>query len=530
MKTNKTNNILIKEFISAAERFSDCPALEIKDISYSYKDLYFNSNKIASCILSRSTENNSMVAVLAGKSFVAYSGILGALLASKAYVPLNPRFPLLRCLNMFLTSEADTIIVGNECIDYLEKLLAEINKCVIVILPDTIEIEDLEIKFPQHIFISGNKLTFKENINIKTYPESIAYLLFTSGSTGQPKGVPVSNGNVTSYLNYILKKYDFKESDRFSQTFDLTFDLSVHDLFVCWLSGACLCVPDEDSFFSMSKYINEKNITVWFSVPSQAVLMSKMRLLKNNAFPSLRCSFFCGEPLLSRTAEAWQAAAPNSKILNHYGPTEATIAISFYEWKPSAENDELNGIVSIGEIFPTQDFCIINSKCEIEKPGTKGELCLSGSQVIDGYFKDEVNTSKHFVKIHDKGNKIWYKTGDIVIEAENKNIYFIGRTDSEVKISGYRVNLFEVDHTIAKVADTESVVTIYAGQEKNASNKLFSFIGILANNKINEKTVLNYCKEHLPWYMIPEKVFFINKLPLNENGKINRKRLIEKYL
>ncbi|MCK4361583.1 MAG: AMP-binding protein, partial [Bacteroidales bacterium] len=164
------------------------------------------------------------------------------------------------------------------------------------------------------------------------------------------------------------------------------------------------------------------------------------------------------------------------------------------------------------------------------KPGTKGELCLSGSQVIDGYFKDEVNTSKHFVKIHDKGNKIWYKTGDIVIEAENKNIYFIGRTDSEVKISGYRVNLFEVDHTIAKVADTESVVTICAGQEKNASNKLFSFIGILANNKINEKTVLNYCKEHLPWYMIPEKVFFIDKLPLNENGKIDRKRLIENYL
>jgi amino acid adenylation domain-containing protein len=517
LKTKKTNNILIKEFISAAERFSDCPALEIKDISYSYEELYIFSNKIASCILSRSTENNSMVAVLAAKSFVAYSGILGALMASKAYVPLNPRFPLLRCLNMFLTSEADTII-------------AEINKSVIVILPDTFEAEDLKIKFPQHIFISGNELTFEENINVKTYPESIAYLLFTSGSTGQPKGVPVSNGNVTSYLNYILKKYDFVESDRFSQTFDLTFDLSVHDLFVCWLSGACLCVPDEDSFFSMSKYIKKKNITVWFSVPSHAVLMSKMRLLKNKTFPDLRYSFFCGEPLLSRTAEAWQTTAPNSQIINLYGPTETTIAISFYEWKKNDKNDELNGIVSIGKIFPTQDFCIINSKCEIVKPGTKGELCLSGSQVIDGYFKDEVNTSKHFIKISKKGNKIWYKTGDIVIEAGNKNIYFTGRTDSEVKISGYRVNLFEVDHTIAKVVDTESVVTIYAGQEKNASNKLFSFIGILANNKINEKTVLNYCKEHLPWYMIPEKIFFINKLPLNVNGKINRKRLIEKYL
>ena len=530
MKTNKTNNILIKEFISAADKFSDCPALEIKDISYSYNDLYYNSNKIANYILSRSSKHNSMVAVLSDKSFVAYSGILGALIASKAHVPLNPRFPLFRCKGMFEKSEADTIIVGNECIDYFEKLLAEINKSVIVILPDTTEVEDLKIKFPQHIFISGDELTFEENINIKTYPESIAYLLFTSGSTGQPKGVPVSNNNVTSYLNYITSKYDFFKSDRFSQTFDLTFDLSVHDLFVCWLSGACLCVPDEDSFFSMSKYIKEKNITVWFSVPSQAVLMSKMRLLKNNTFPGLRYSFFCGEPLLSRTAEAWQTAATNSQIINLYGPTEATIAISFYEWKPNAENDELNGIVSIGEIFPTQDFCIINSKCEIVKPGTKGELCLSGSQVIDKYFKDEVNTSKHFVKIHDKGNKTWYKTGDIVIEAGNKNIYFIGRTDSEVKISGYRVNLFEVDHTIAKVADTESVVTIYTGQEKNASNKLFSFIGILANNKINEKTVLNYCKEHLPWYMIPEKVFFIDKLPLNENGKIDRKRLIEKYL
>ena len=205
----KVNNILIKEFISAAEKFSDCPALEIKDISYSYKNLYCHSNKIANCILSRSSKHSSMVAVLAAKSFVAYSGILGALMASKAYVPLNPRFPLLRCLNMFLTSEADTLIVGNECIDYLKKLLAEINKSVIIILPDKFEVEDLKIKFPQHIFVSGNKLTFEENINIKTHPGSIAYLLFTSGSTGQPKGVPVSNGNVTSYLNYILKKYDY---------------------------------------------------------------------------------------------------------------------------------------------------------------------------------------------------------------------------------------------------------------------------------------------------------------------------------
>jgi acyl-CoA synthetase (AMP-forming)/AMP-acid ligase II len=147
LKTNKTNKILIKEFISAAERFSDCPALEIKDISYSYYDLYYNSNKIASCISLRSSEHNTMVAVLAGKSFVAYSGILGALMASKAYVPLNPRFPLLRCLNMFLTSEADTLIVGNECIDYLNKLLQEINKSVIVILPDKTEVEDLKIKY-----------------------------------------------------------------------------------------------------------------------------------------------------------------------------------------------------------------------------------------------------------------------------------------------------------------------------------------------------------------------------------------------
>jgi acyl-coenzyme A synthetase/AMP-(fatty) acid ligase len=351
-------------------------------------------------------------------------------------------------------------------------------------------------------------------IEITSGEEDTAYLLFTSGTTGIPKGVPVSNKNVCAYLDHVMGEWEFREDDKFSHTFDLTFDLSVHDMFVSWLSGACLCVPEDDSPLKIASYIKEQKISIWFSVPSAAVLMNKMRLLKNANFDTIRRSYFCGEPLPSAIASKWQTATGNNPLVNLYGPSEATIAISAYSWG-GEHRKEMNAVVSIGKIFRDQEYILIDTE-QLKIIKDKGELCLGGSQVIQGYLKDEELSAKYFIRVEGAPG-IWYRTGDMAFKDEDDDLYFLGRKDSEVKISGYRVNLLEIEAIVREEVKGEAAAIL-----KQDNQGIVCFVSGLGKD---EKTIMQACKRELPWYMIPERIIFVEEMPLNINGKIDRNKL-----
>ena len=164
-----------------------------------------------------------------------------------------------------------------------------------------------------------------------------------------------------------------------------------------------------------SRFIRDKRLTVWFSVPSVVMMMSRMRMLRPDLFPSLRLSLFCGEALPASAAQAWQYAAPNSRIENLYGPTETTIAISHYTWDTSVDVTQFpNGVVPIGDVFPNHEACIIDPQYRPVDVGLEGELCLSGPQVARCYLNDPERTRERFVTIPGKGASLWYRTGDLV--------------------------------------------------------------------------------------------------------------------
>jgi len=496
------DDILIRRFLLSAELHSSRPALEVQGEAYSYKELLSISSHIAQKILSTSIDDVP-VAILAQRNITAYAGILAALMTGRAYLPLNPRFPISRNLKMIQRSGADTVIVSDEGVN----IPGEMN--IINPVRDNLIIKDAPV-------IEAKGLE-------KIDKNQTAYLLFTSGTTGEPKGVPVSNMNVCAYLDYMLGHYDFDENDRFSQTFDLTFDLSVHDLFVCWLSGACLCIPESDTPFAYPKYINEQQLSVWFSVPSLAVLMDKMRLLRPNYFPGLRWSFFCGEALLEKTVSVWQLAASSSRIVNLYGPSETTIAISAYEWRKD-KNKIKNGIVSIGKVFKDQKYRVLSDRDKAVQAPEQGYLHLSGSQVIASYI-DESDNQHAFKDLGEIENENWYNTGDLVIEDEDHDLLFIGRADHEVKISGYRVNLLAIDDTLRQLSSFNNLATIAVQDEKADAQFMVSFIETRDN--FDEYNLLELCRNELPWYMVPQRIMQIDHLPLNENGKIDRKKLLE---
>jgi non-ribosomal peptide synthetase component F len=226
-----------------------------------------------------------------------------------------------------------------------------------------------------------------------------AYLLFTSGSTGVPKGVAVSQSNAVAYMEYAAKRFGMHSGDRCSQNFDLTFDLSVHDLFTCWDAGQ-RWFPTPSRRSRPATLVDEQRLTCWFSVPSVAMFASKLGLLEPGAFPTLRWSLFCGEALSASLAEAWQQAANNSVLENLYGPTEATIAITYYRWDSETSPAEcVRGLVPIGWPFDGQQVCAVNEDLTPVPVGESGELCLGGSQVTRGYLNDPEKTAKSFVRL-----------------------------------------------------------------------------------------------------------------------------------
>lgn len=487
-------------------KFPDNPALDLDDRQYTYRELYNTAASISQSILELD-DQGPYVAIMADKSFTCFAGILGILLAGKAYLPLNPRFPAARNLYMLEKARARVVVAGENSDDELDLMLENHTEEIFIIFPEGVEMS-------QHSNIVPKIVGAVDP----------AYLLFTSGTTGKPKGVPVSNGNVTSYIEHMQQSFDFGTDDRFTQIFDLTFDLSVHDIFLAWSSGACLCVPKDNSSFAMARFIRDKQPTVWFSVPSVVLLMEKMRLLKPVAFPSIRLSFFCGEALYGHTAKEWKKAVPHSRLVNLYGPTEATIAISQYDLpgNPSEWKSEL-GIISLGKVFTGNSFILKGETSQADH----GELCLSGRQVVNSYFENEEADRDAFFAESVSGEK-YYKTGDIVRIDEEGDLYFLGRKDAEVKISGYRVNLKEIENVISGYESVEQAVVIYETADEQGI--IIAFIQSDNKEKIVEKDLDGFCRQKLPWYMVPGKFIFVEEIPLNVNGKVDVASLKNKYI
>lgn len=515
---------LIHGFHESAARFPARPALFVDGEHLTYRDLQCDAGRIASMILRHQQVSFPLAAVWAYRSRTAYTGVLGVLTAGKGYVPLNPRFPIERTRSMLVLSGCDVLVVGGECLGALPNLLTDMDRPLTVILPEATDAGHLVAAYPQHHFVLAGQVQDADMCSLpEVRPTATAYLLFTSGSTGEPKGVPISHSNVRSYVDYICDRYEVNHHDRFSQHFDQTFDLSVHDMFVCWGRGACLyCVPNK-SVMAPAKFIRDHQLTMWFSVPSVVGLLAKMRLLSPGCFPSLRVSLFCGEPLSGAYAQLWQEAAPTSIVDNLYGPTETTIAITHYRWDRIRSPEEcLNGIVPIGWLFPGQRLRVVDEQGRPVPIGESGELCLSGSQITSGYWNTSQNTGHHFMRSSGDPD-VWYRTGDRVKQDSRDCLYYLGRLDHQVKIRGYRVELQEIEAVLRKACGTEQVVSLAWPVQNGSADGVVAFVAGVQS--LDPDRVIARCSQILPDYMVPKRIYLLDEMPLSSNAKIDRRKL-----
>jgi len=472
----------------------------INELSENFKKIFSNNKSDSVCILSE-------------KNIHCYAAILATILDGRVYVPLNPKFPVEKNKQILNFSESKILLVESKFIKQAKLIVGKDNKkkIFIVILDKNIESNNL-----------------KKNPFKITTSKSICYLLYTSGSTGKPKGVPINNMNLVNYLKNVSEKYRAGTKDKFSHNFDLTFDLSIHDIFFCWMSGSCLYVTPKKHLLNPGYFIRKHNLTMWFSVPSLGLNMLKMKQLKKKAFPSLKQTLFCGEALPQVLVKNWQKAAPNSKIDNLYGPTETTIAILSYRWnQKTSEKECVNEIVPIGTPFKKQKANFIIDKSLKKNTQPIGELCLSGTQIFKGYLKNKKDSNSKLFK--DKDKRIWFKTGDLIKKNSLGNYIYLGRVDRQIKVRGFRVEVQEVENFLRKIIKSNYSAVVGWPLIENSNYSYSGMVAFILNEtKMKNNTILENLKKKLPLYSIPQTIIRLKKFPLNSNGKIDYKKLLSK--
>ena len=510
-------------FRHSAEQCADRPALWVDGQTVSFGELFALASPLAHALIAAGLgAGTARCAVLGSRRLGDFVGILGALLARCIYVPLNARHPPQRLAQIMRDAEAQALVVDHDHLDHARAVLRDTPHPVLVLLADSPAVPDWAAATP-HRFLSRDDLPRPGSENLpRGNSEDGAYLLFTSGSTGAPKGVLVRHRNAMPYLRSVVDRYAPGPDDRCTQLFDLTFDLSVHDMFLAWGAGAALYRVPDNARFAPRDFVRRHALTMWFSVPSTVATMLGLRALRPGDFPSLRLGLFCGEALPKRLALGWAAAAPNAIIENLYGPTEATIALTAWRLPPEErERDALPEVLPIGAPLPGQAALPVTASGMPAGEGEEGELCLAGSQVTDGYWRRPDLTAQRFVRFP-WDERVWYRTGDRVHASRSHGLVFLGRLDRQVKIAGHRVELQEVEAVLHRAADTNAAAIAWPLGPDGLARGIVGFVG---NSPHPDDALLQACRNALPPYAVPSAIRRVSDWPLNNSGKTDHGRL-----
>ena len=502
-------NILHKKFIDIVKKYPDNICLEFEGLKITYKELYEKSYCLAIELQKIGVGRNSKVGLITDKSPSAYLGILAILMAGGTYVVLDPGYPIERLKVISEVANFDLVLFSED--SYLN-VISEIYN---------VSEKILKIDYKNFNYKDNLKLNLTDNVK----PQDLAYIMFTSGSSGVPKGVMVTHENVCTFVDNAINSFGFSYIDKVSGHSSLSFDLSASDIFCSFFSGATLVpvVNDIDKMFP-GNFIKKFKITVWTSVPSVLVYMKQNNEICYDNFSSLRSMIFIGEKLpVSYLIDLINIREANFQIINSYGPTEATVYCAYYLVDKELISKISYDSVPIGMSFGINNYVFIWNKKEnrLCHLGERGEIYISGKQVALGYLNNKNESNLKFIKDPRKNysHLSCFCTGDTAILTD-LGIVFIGRSDTQVKIMGHRVELLEIEKALRELEEVIDAVVSKVTEKNND----FIVASIVASNTkvVSYKYICKALKDKLPIYMIPSKINFVKNLPKNVNGKIDR--------
>ena len=490
-------------FEEQVEKTPDNVAVVFEDKKLTYRELNEKANGLANKLYSIGIKSGDVIGVSLNRSLELLVSICAIFKLGAVYMPMYTEYPKERLTYMLKNSNAKLLITSSK------------NKLH--------NFNDIE----KEIIDSIDDIDYKAKIDlIKNFScGSIAYIIYTSGSTGKPKGVQICNRNLINFV-YAFKEYfdDVSKDDIFLSSTNISFDVSIFELFLPILTGARLVLYTENVIKNISLYcdtiVNNK-ITALYIPPN--ILNEVYEILKNK--PVCINKMLVGvEAIKKSTLNKYLKMLPNLKIINGYGPTETTICCTALDYSLD-ETD--NGIVSIGRPLYNNQIFILSKDKTLQPIGVTGEIYVAGDGVGFGYINDKDKTDLNYVlNTFNTSSSYMYKTGDLAKWNEDGTISFVGRNDSQIKISGHRIELEEINHTINSYPKIEkSFSTTY-----NLGNITGIVSYFTADKDIPIKDLTAFLQSKLADYMVPNFIMQINKFPLTPNGKIDKDKLPKNFL
>ncbi|MFF3437163.1 AMP-binding protein [Streptosporangium sp. NPDC002721] len=491
----ETSHALHSRFLRGLEASPEGVAFRVGGTAVTYAEAHRSALLWAGALLRSTPAPPSAVGVLAVKGATSYVGILAGLFAGVTVVPLQPDFPAARTRQMIEAAGVSALVVDERGAARAAELRA--GGLDVAVLEPGAAAPD-----PAHALARPRPVD----------PSDVAYVLFTSGSTGRPKGVPITHANTAHYFAFLDRRYDFTPGDVFSQTFDLTFDCAMFDLFCAWGAGASVVVVPPHAYRDLPGFLAEQGVTVWFSTPSAISMVRRVGGLGPDALPGLRWSLFAGEALKCADAADWQRAASSSTLENLYGPTELTITITGHRWDPETSPGlGVNGMSPIGAVNDGHDHLLLDAQGAPDPD--EGELWITGPQTTRGYL-DPADDKDRFVE---RDGRTWYNTGDRIRRAPNGELVYLGRADAQVQVQGWRVELAEIDHALCLCEGVEDAVTV-----SGSINGVTELVVFYTGRPSRPADLAARLRDILPPGIIPRHYWHMDELPLNPNRKVDR--------
>jgi amino acid adenylation domain-containing protein len=512
----------------AVEQRGDALAVSLADRTLGYAGLERLSNRIANALVENGCRPGDRVALLLPKEPETIAAMLGTLKAGCAYVPVDLASPAPRAGRIVETADVRVVLVHPIASALLDGIIEEgwITPNVVIgtTAPETVQSDAFRSAFDARTL--GTLADMAPTVIRRG--DDIAHILFTSGSTGLPKGVPITHENVSAFLDWALPTFGIDATDRLSSHPPLHFDLSTFDVYGALTAGAELHLVDPALNLSprgLARFIADAELTQWFSVPSTMTFLASADAVPSGGWPSLERVLFCGEVLPTPVLRHWMACLPHATFTNLYGPTEATIASSYYTFGEAPVDDTAQ--IPIGTACAGEELVVLDDHLMPVDPGVTGDLYIAGVGLSPGYWRDEAKTRAAFVRDPRDPTRRLYKTGDLARIGDDRLVYFLGRIDSQIKSRGYRIELGEIEaalNAIDWVRESAVVAVPSDGFEGVLIGCAFAPQDGADASSVELRAEL---AATLPRYMLPTRWLDLTALPKNPNGKIDRARLRE---
>ena len=536
---------VLQEWVTrAAETRPDARAVIGEDQTLTYGEIETYSNCLANVLRAHGCERGDRVGVLMPKSALAVASFIGVLKAGGAYVPLDPQ-----------VANGGTVAMLRQC-EPRVLLAAGFDPSVLEDLASGNGLGDIRVGWlgdgPAPTDTAFTRADVDgapaEEPAVPVSSDDLAYILFTSGSTGKPKGVPITHASIRAFIEWAVSYFELGPEDRLSGHNALTFDLSTFDIYATFAAGAelhhvpkrALLIPHE-----IAALIEERRLTLWFSVPSQLAYVARFDALKGRDLSSLRHVVWCGDVLTPPTLMHWKERLPGVAFTNLYGPAEATVASSYYRVPDDYTEDD--GSIPIGYACPGQTLLVLDENLQPSEEGEIGNIYIGGVGLSPGYWRDPERTQTVFlpeplelgangngraVRANGNGSAHGkadlhrvYKTGDRGRRRADGAVVFLGREDFQIKTGGHRVEPAEVEHAISKLSEIVAcaVVPVTVG---DLSGRAIGCAYVPRNGTpIRTGELKKLLAGELPSYMVPTRWLVLSELPTDSRGKVDRSRL-----